>query len=215
MDVFLVRHGQSEANAGLTDHLDSGLTELGRRQAALTADWLRRVGLTRAFASPLRRTLQTAAPFCVATGLHAEVTATVCEYFSAHNAGYRTFQGLAPDAIRAEFPFAVVGDTFPCEPIWWPQEPENDAIIYARAVRTRDALLSLYAAAAERLLIVSHADTVGRLTEAFLRVPPCPDDPPWSDNCAVTRLRCPADPTYPAELLCQNDTSHLPPALRS
>ena len=57
-------------------------------------------------------------------------------------------------------------------------------------------------------MIVSHAETVGRLTEAFLRVPTPAEEPPFSDNCAVTGLRV-FDPHLPAEILTQNDTSHL------
>ena len=172
-------------------------------------------GITRVFVSPLRRTLQTAGFVCAATHLTAEITAEACEFFSAHYEGYRRFPGLSPEGIAREFPFAQVGVTFPCEPSWWPQEPEDDARIYARAVRVRDALLSEYGATDERLLIVSHADTVGRIIEAFLRVPPVPDDPPWSDNCAVSRLSCSPDPSTPAALVYRNDTSHLPADLRS
>ena len=209
MEIFLVRHGQSEANAGLTDELDSGLTELGQTQARLTAERLRGEGLTRAYVSPLRRTLQTISYTCAATNLRAEVTAEACEYFSGHWPGYKMFQGLAPDEITREFPFADLGRTFPCEPKWWPQEPENDAIIYARAVRVRDALLEQFAATDQRLVLVSHAETVGRLIEAFLRVPPNPESPPWSDNCGISRLTCSPDTAQPATLVYGNDTAHL------
>ena len=184
------------------------MTALGQQQAALTAQSLSRAALTKAYVSPLRRTLQTIAPICAATGLRAEVYADICEYFSANWPGYRNFPGLTPDQITTEFPFAFFGETFPCSVNWWPQELENDARMYARAQRVRDALLSLYGGSDEHVLVVSHAETVGRLTEAFLRVPTVTEQPPWSDNCAITRLHV-FDPQKPAELLLQNDTSHL------
>ena len=215
MKITLVRHGQSEANAGLTDFLDSNLTALGREQAQLTARRLRGEGLTRAYVSPLRRALETIAPTCEATGLRAEVYADVCEYFNAAWPGYKTFPGLTPAQIQQKFPFAFFGHTFPCSDTWWPQELENDSLMYARAVRVRDALLGLYAETEEHVLIVSHAETVGRLTEAFLHLPPAPDDPPWSDNCGVTRLSAGPDVSEPATLLFQNDTSHLAVAYAS
>lgn len=210
MEIYLVRHGQSEANAGLTDHLDSDLTEIGRQQAARTSERLRGAGLTRAYVSPLRRTLETISYICAASDLRAEVTAEACEYFSAHWPGYRTFRGLAPSDITTEFPFAFLGSTFPCEPEWWPQEPENDEIIYARAVRVRDAILRQFAGSDQRIVLVSHAETVGRLIEAFLQVPPNPEGPPWSNNCGISHLSCPADPHQPATAIAINDTSHLP-----
>lgn len=209
MEITLVRHGQSEANAGLTDFLDSPLTTLGGQQARLTAQRLRQAGLTKAYVSPLRRTLQTIAPLCEETSLPAEVYADICEYFNAAWPGYKTFPGLTPGQITEQFPFAFFGETFPCSSAWWPSELEDDALMYARAVRVRDALLGLYAHTNEHILIVSHAETVGRLTEAFLRLPPDPEGPPWSDNCGVTLLRAGQDSQAPATLLLQNDTSHL------
>ena len=208
MQITLVRHGQSEANVGLTEHLDSALTKLGRQQAALTAKRLSEAGLTRAYVSPLRRALQTIAPTCELTHLPAEVYADVCEYFNAKWPGYHDFPGLTPEQISNEFPFAFFGETFPCSTVWWPQTLENDALMYARAERVRDALLSLHGGSDENILVVSHAETVGRLTEAFLRVPAPAEEPPFSDNCAVTLLRV-VDPVQPAEILVQNDTSHL------
>ena len=209
MELYLVRHGQSEYNIGLTDFLDSGLTPTGRAQAANTAARLAGEGLTHAYASPLRRTLETIGPICAACGLRAELNAEVCEYFSADNHAYETFQGLSPDQIGREFPFAFVGDTFPCDLVWWPQQLETNGMLSARAERARDALRRRHAATDHRVLVVSHADTVGRLLEAFLHVSPYPASPPWMDNCSVTRLHCPPDSSQPATLVYANDTTHL------
>lgn len=208
MLITLVRHGQSQANAGLTDHLDSPLTPLGQQQADATAQTLSGEALTQAYVSPLRRTLQTIAPFCHLTGQKAEVYADICEYFSAHWPGYKNFPGLSLDQITEQFPFAFFGTTFPCSAAWWPQTLEDDAIMYARAARVRDALVALHGGTEDHLLVVSHAETVGRLTEAFLHVPDITDEPPWSDNCGITRLSI-TDPAKPATLLTQNDTTHL------
>ena len=209
MEIYLVRHGQSEYNIGRTDNLDSGLTPEGQAQAERTARRLAGEGLSRAYASPLRRTLQTIGPICEAAHLRAEVYAEVCEYFSINNTGYRTFQGLSPERIAREYPHAFIGDSFPCDLVWWPQQLETNGMLSARAERVRDALLGRYAATEERVLIVSHADTVGRLMEAFLRVVPYPADPPWVDNCAVTHLHCFPDTSQAAELVYANDTTHL------
>lgn len=209
MDIYLVRHGESQFNAGQTTFLDSDLTPRGQQQAKLTAERLSGESLTRAYVSPLRRTLQTIAPICKACDLQAEVNADVCEFFSPHYPDFKRFPGLSPTDIRTRYPFTVFGETFPCDEAWWPQEFEDDRAIYTRACRVRDTLLRLYAQTNERVLIVSHADTVGRLTEAFQRVPPHPNSPPWSDNCGITRLAVSDNSETPAAMVYQNETTHL------
>jgi len=189
MEITLLRHGQSENNAGLTDNLDSNLTDLGRAQAERAAQRLQPDGLTRLFVSPLRRTLQTIAPLCTVTGQRAEVYADICEYFSPNYPKFQTFDGLTPEEIASQYPFTFIGDTFPCTVAWWPQALEDKPSMAARAV--------------------SHAEPLGRMVEAFLRVPPSPQRPPWTDNCGITRLACPSDVNEPAQLVFLNETAHL------
>ena len=208
MDIYLVRHGESQANAGLTDELDSHLTEYGRQQAIATGKRFASSGISRIFVSPFRRTLETAAPICAGTGLKASLEPGICEYFSARHAEYLTFRGLSPSEIEAAFPFVEINACSTCADRWWPHAHEDPQAIYARAVRVRDALLSRFAGQDISILIVSHAETVGRLTEAFQRIAPA-DYPPWSDNCAVTLLRTEGGGSEPATLIYQNDTSHL------
>ncbi len=209
MELYLVRHGQSEYNIGLTENLDSGLTPIGRVQARRTAARLADEGLTHIYASPLRRTLETAEPVCAACRLRAEVFAQVCEFFSAHTEGYRTFQGLTPDEIAREMPWAFVGDSFPCDLHWWPAQLETPPMLIRRAEHARDALLRLHAGTDHRVLVISHADTVGRLMEVFLRALPYPAEPPWMGNCSVTRLHCADSPDGAATLVYANDVAHV------
>ncbi len=207
MNVFLLRHGQSEYNIGLTDHLDSPLTPLGQQQAERAAQRLGGEQITQVFVSPLRRTLQTIAPFCRRTGLPAQAVPALCEFFSSPP--YRQFPGMSTQAICREFPFAACETHFPNDEPWWPQQTETDAVLYARSEAVRDLLLRDFAHTDTHLLIISHADTVGRLREAFQRLPPHPDDPPWSDNCGITRLSCSPDVTQPAQVVYENDAAYL------
>ena len=209
MELFLVRHGQSEANARLTSEMDSRLTPVGIRQSQLTAIRLHEEGLTRIFVSPFRRTLETAQPICAAVGLSAEVSPWVCEYFSDHVVDGRDFRGLSPAEIIAEFPFAVIGTAFTCSEIWWPGEIEDIPKLVARADRVRAALISAFGETEERILIVSHAEPIGRFIESFLMTPPHPERPPWSVNCGITHLSVPKDPNVPAQLVYLNDARHL------
>ena len=209
MDIYLVRHGESMANANLTSELDSALTPLGGWQARQTAARLRSEGLTRIYVSPLRRTLQTASPICEATVLPAALYADICEYFSNRHPEYQEFSGLSLDEIRSEFSFVTLTDDFSCGEQWWPRSLENHQTVYERAVRVRNSLLERFGTTDEKILIVSHAETVGRLIEAFLRVPPNPDGPPWSENCAISRLHCSPNSDSPAELVYVNNTHHF------
>ena len=207
MDIYLVRHGESEANAGLTMDLDSHLTALGKKQAAATAERLATAGITQAFISPFMRTLETAQPICERSQIQASLDPLICEYFSARHPEFLTFRGLAPQEITKRFPYIAANPSSLCDTEWWPRKHENPDDIYARAVTVRDRLLQRYGAGDVRLLYVSHADTVGRLIEAFLRVPPN-EPPPWNDNCSINLLRVTDDRTA-AEVVLRNDTSHL------
>lgn len=89
MTVTFVRHGESEANASHTiDNSIPGapLTPLGQTQAAAVAAALAAGGVAydAIYASNMRRTTETAAPFAAATGL----TPTVLPGFREINAGW-------------------------------------------------------------------------------------------------------------------------------
>ena len=208
MEVYLLRHGESEANAGLTTNLDSPLTDLGRAQAKVTAVRFVGEGITRAYVSPLVRTLQTIEPICEKLDIKATAFPSVCEYFSEKHPDFLTFKGLSPAEITARFPFVTISAEFSCDLPWWPRGFETRQTAYERAVRVRDSLLARYGDTNEKILIVTHADPLGHLIEAFTRVAPNPVYPPWSDNCAITHVRI-DDVDAPAAVLSQNDTSHL------
>ncbi len=72
--INLVQHGDKERLPG-----DPGLTELGKRQAEVTACWLRTTGLQAVYSSPLRRARETAEPVGQATGLAVQIDSRLCE----------------------------------------------------------------------------------------------------------------------------------------
>ncbi len=65
--IYLVQHAEKERHPG-----DPGLTDLGRRQAARTAEWLRQFGLRAVSSSPLRRARETAGFIAARTGLSVQ-----------------------------------------------------------------------------------------------------------------------------------------------
>ena len=61
MDLYIIRHGESQGNIGL-DIEDPKLTELGEKQAELLALRLRNSKFDAILSSPLTRAIQTATP---------------------------------------------------------------------------------------------------------------------------------------------------------
>lgn len=75
-NVFLVRHGQSDANVQMIfDNYDDGhsLTELGRIQAQQTADYFSSKSIQAMFSSPILRARQTAEIISQKIGLSFEI----------------------------------------------------------------------------------------------------------------------------------------------
>ncbi len=214
MEVIIIRHGQSESNAGLTLELDSNLTDLGRKQAQATAEYLLDKPIIEdAFSlailvSPFRRTLQTARPLLEKTGLRASVLPEMCEYFSDTNNAYRQFRGLTPEQMLHENPYVNVHDHPGDLSCWWPTTQEDMLAMYRRAEGVRDSLYRKYFGNVRQVVLFSHAEPIGRLVEALLRVDPDPNGPPWTDNCGINRLRV-VDVDKVAEVIALNDTSHL------
>ena len=89
--IYLVQHGDKERLPG-----DPGLTELGKRQAEVTARWLRGTGLQSVYSSPLRRARETAEPVGQAAGLAVHVDSRLRERLNWD--GTQAF-----DAFRAEW----------------------------------------------------------------------------------------------------------------
>jgi probable phosphoglycerate mutase len=81
-ELIMVRHGQSESNAGLSEDPDCGLTELGQQQARLAGRLMAAHDLAEfvALVSPYRRARQTAAGIAEVTGLKFEVEELVREW---------------------------------------------------------------------------------------------------------------------------------------
>jgi probable phosphoglycerate mutase len=92
-ELLMVRHGESEANVGLSVDPDCSLTARGLEQARALAPRLAEFDL-RGFAgvcSPYRRALQTADALAAATGLRFEVDPDVREWGATAVVGGQTY----------------------------------------------------------------------------------------------------------------------------
>lgn len=79
--IYFVRHGQSEANltASFAGHVDIALTELGRKQAACTAEFLADKPLTAVYTSDLIRAMDTGRAIAEKHGLTIKTNAALRE----------------------------------------------------------------------------------------------------------------------------------------
>ncbi len=86
-EIIVVRHGQSFANIGETNHPDSEITPEGRNQVQSTADWLAAHDLSdfQGITSPLHRALQTADIIHQKTGVPFMVDFGPREVMMIHN----------------------------------------------------------------------------------------------------------------------------------
>jgi broad specificity phosphatase PhoE len=141
--IYLVQHGDKERLPG-----DPGLTELGKRQAEVTARWLRGTGLQAVYSSPLRRARETADPVGQAAGLAVQVDSRLRERLNWD--GTQAF-----DAFRAE----------------WDRSTEDRDLVLGNGESSRSAgerlrlFLAGLAGGSGRVAVVSH----GGVTVDLLR----------------------------------------------
>ncbi|MDR3709795.1 MAG: phosphoglycerate mutase family protein [Capsulimonadaceae bacterium] len=216
MEVTIIRHGESRNNVGETLELDSVLTEHGENQAELTglrlgAEAKRIAPFTHALVSPFRRTLQTFRPIQHETGVSAEVCPEICEYCDVREDSfrdsYRNFIGQTREQVDHEYPHVDTSNMPTGPKRWWPSPLEDTFAIRARAARVASALRARYGDTDARLLIVSHAETIGRLVEALMGWEPA-DNAPLTGNCGIWRIATGSSPST-ATLMLRNSREHL------
>lgn len=100
MRLLLIRHAETEHNrdSRVQGQADIPLSDLGRRQAAALADWLRASQLDAVYASPLCRALTTAEAIAEEHGLTVTVEPALMEM----NVG--EMEGLTTVEMRQRFP---------------------------------------------------------------------------------------------------------------
>jgi 2,3-bisphosphoglycerate-dependent phosphoglycerate mutase len=162
MDLFLIRHGQSEADL-LDVHegrADFPLTELGRQQVKAMAEWMAGgYTLDRIYSSTLKRAMQTAA--CLAEACRLE-TIFEPELMERDNG---LLAGIDHKEAERLYPRAEV---LPVHRALYNMEPLLDFRCRAEKVLSRilEESNGLNAVA-----IVSHGGMINRLCHCLLRLP--------------------------------------------
>ncbi|HUT58276.1 MAG TPA: histidine phosphatase family protein [Phycisphaerae bacterium] len=165
MRIYLLRHGESEANAALSDAADCGLTERGRGQAAAAADALKNAGVGCVLSSPYRRCLETTEIIRCATGAAAEMWPAVHEH---HHDPFPPGTWPLPgrdDLAKAWPNFAVPADM---PPVRWAAVPEDRARQWQRLLQAVAALLERFGARTDsRVVVVTHQAPASVFVQAF------------------------------------------------
>jgi phosphoserine phosphatase len=158
---YLVRHGQSEANARLViqGHRDFPLDEAGRRQARAAADWLKGKKISSIVCSPLSRAEETARIIAAATvASRPEVDQDLIEIDTGR------FSGISLEEAKLRFPAeyaAFEGESWEGVP-----DAERAAALYERAMRVWTRLKARAESGDEAIVAVSHGGFIQWLVRA-------------------------------------------------
>lgn len=103
MQLILIRHGEPDTT--LDDLSDPPLTEIGRKQAAATAQQLAVEDINAIYVSPQLRALQTCTPIAAAHALTATTDERIAEfdYELGEYLTYKSFEGMDRAAVNARF----------------------------------------------------------------------------------------------------------------
>ncbi len=161
--LTLVRHGQSVANRDgiVQGHLDSPLSDLGRRQAEALASAWRADGVRfdHLLSSPLLRARQTAEIFALSLGLDLETDPVWMERDLGRGQGM-----LLADFLDASHRMPA---STPFQPTF--ESGESAWELHARAAR---ALQGIVNGPASGYLIVSHGGLLNAVLRVALGIPP-------------------------------------------
>lgn len=203
MHLLLIRHGESESNAGLTTCKDSHLTPLGKSQATRAAEALRSAGIEKIYCSPQQRGLETADILGEVLGLQPEAWVDIAE---------RGFSGPELGISRSEMSRRFPGFILPQsidEEGWarhWDGEDDQELTLrMSRAGKEMErwALERRYAMVA----CVIHGTSGTALLRYLLRVDPFSPVHFRHQNCGMTRIEYGKSGSIRLNTL--NDTAHL------
>jgi len=206
LTLYFLRHGQtpqSRDNVFCGSGLDPELTPAGRAMAEAFAAAYRRTRWAAIYASPLRRTLETARPLCAALGLEPEVRDGLREI------AYGAWEGLAVAAVDQRFHDDHVAWT--ADPAWYPPTGGESAIaVSRRAIEVVEEVQRRCDGG--NVLLVSHKATIRIALCALLGV---------DVGRFRYRLGCPVGAVSVVELAAHGpllralaDRAHLPAELR-
>ena len=213
MQLYLVRHGQSQANIGL-DIFDPRLTDLGLTQAERTGKYLSGIPFSRIYGSTLARSAQTAAAIASAQKKAPAALELLPELVETGTpsdfAGDTAFlQSLYPETILHQAPPLFPSDearakhvleTYVFKPAYEEGFDENTVDGDGRVVQNRSGCICM----------VSHGVFTAHLMAQLVHFPFDPDMVVSLHNAGVCRFSFyVVDGVRRIKFITHNDTIHL------
>lgn len=201
--LFLVRHGQSAGNAEgrFGGHSPTPLSELGKKQAEVTAKTLAEERIEAIYSSDLHRAVETAEPLSKILDLPIITTSA----FRERKVG--VLEGLTFDESKAQFPkdyYALVNRSV--HHVITEGESYNQLL--RRATKALHEVLR--ARAGENIVIYSHTGTICFLTLYLMgAINRHTKTTPWlvTSNCGINRFEIRSRSNI--RIHAFNDTRHL------
>ncbi len=201
--LFLVRHGQSAGNATgrFGGHSPTPLSELGHRQAELTAQTLVKEGIEAIYSSDLLRAVQTAKPLTEILDLPIIMTSA----FRERKVG--VLEGLTFDESKAQFPkdyYALVNRSI--HHVITEGESYNQLL--RRATKALHEVIRTHHG--KNIVIFSHTGTICFLTLHLIgAINRHTKTTPWlvTSNCGINRFEISGRNNVRVNAF--NDTRHL------
>ena len=211
MELLLIRHAQSQNNALPESQRveDPGITETGRRQAALLAERLPQWDVELVLTSAFRRALETAAAL-QAVGVQPHIWSELHEVggcYEGHLPGQMNGRpGMSAETIEKHFPGFTMEQRISEEGWWACRARETNSQSWQRAESQAGRLVQLRQQQ-RRVACVIHADFKSLLLQVLLgdAWQPLAAEPLY--NTGVTWLDCGGDQI---QVLKFNDVAHLP-----
>ncbi|MBN2311605.1 MAG: histidine phosphatase family protein [Candidatus Hydrogenedentes bacterium] len=220
MDVYLIRHGQSEGNLAQpgAPH-DPPLTGIGHAQAARVAEWLSERPIVAVYASPMTRALETGSPLAAKLRLPVQVWPCLAETARmqwndpGNDSRHAAKCGLTAAEVNARFPGAVFEPGVAADRAWWEEQAGEGRVgAYARAAAAWAALERHHPAPDEAIAVITHGAFGSVLMSTALGAPPTDYNRYSQHNCGISLIRR-AEGEIRARFV--NAFGHLPVDLRT
>lgn len=182
--IYIVRHGQSLGNlkGGFAGRTDYPLSELGHKQARMTADYLADTHIDAVLSSTLTRAMQTAAPIAADRGLAVLPRPGFMEM------NFGDWEGMSLDAVEEQYNGAItVWKTAMYKTVC--PNGESTVECYSRAVQALEDAAKEFAGS--DICIVTHGAII-KCLHAYLTKTPIEQlqSLMWADNASVMTVEC-------------------------